>query len=195
MDRVGTLYLAAIICCESFFLASACTTIVVGKEASADGSTICTHNADVREGGHLHSFLTNEAVYNTSTGRQRTRSLYGVSMYRSLQRWRTIGKVGPNGNSKFKKINFKTFPGILIFRGPSSVFCRRSNACPHPPWHFLACLVFLLYVCDCLMVTISVVLATSGWDAYLPVTGLPVRSDPLSNTAQSIPAQVTDRVG
>ena len=27
---------------------SACTTIAVGKNASADGSTMCTHNADVR---------------------------------------------------------------------------------------------------------------------------------------------------
>ncbi|CAN0479154.1 unnamed protein product, partial [Ascophyllum nodosum] len=25
-----------------------CTTIAVGKNASADGSTMCTHNADVR---------------------------------------------------------------------------------------------------------------------------------------------------
>lgn len=29
-------------------LTAACTTIIVGKSASADGSTMCTHNADVR---------------------------------------------------------------------------------------------------------------------------------------------------
>ena len=40
------LILSLVLLCGSFNIASACTNFIVGKNASADGSVICSYNAD-----------------------------------------------------------------------------------------------------------------------------------------------------